>query len=210
MSFSGDWTIFIAMFDNTRIKAKPYHDQNNEIIIASDGTHADILIPVKNHIYDWSSFLGHKNDNAASYLSIGWGDYRHRFIFKPSLWHHIPARWGETAFLNVKFLSVKELEKKTKVVRLKISRKQYIQLVNNIQKNFVDVTPIDSGKNDFLFKAYGGYYFIENNSNNWVNNHLLSIGLDGFRQVILPQTILNFHNRQVQLMCGASDVLITQ
>ncbi|ATD64765.1 DUF2459 domain-containing protein [Neisseria weixii] len=118
------------------MEAEQHNNQNNEIIISSDGWHSDILVPIKNYVYDWNGFLEYKsycqNYSLDSYLSIGWGDYRHRLISRPSLWH-------ETSFLNVKILSIGEVEERKDLIRLKINRWQYIQLVNNIQKDFKDV-----------------------------------------------------------------------
>ena len=49
-----------------------------DIYILTNGVHTDIVVPIKNDVYDWSTLLPFENTISKrtdfNYVSIGWGD----------------------------------------------------------------------------------------------------------------------------------------
>lgn len=160
--------------------------QDVSIYILSNGVHTDIVVPVKNEIYDWSSQIKFENtlskDSTAAFLAIGWGD-KGFYLNTPT--------WGDlkfsTAFKAVTGLSSSamhctfyhQLNENKKCKRILISAQEYKELVVYITKSFkvsehafekIETNSI-YGKNDAFYEAIGSYNLFYT-CNTWANNAL--------------------------------------
>lgn len=161
------------------------------IYIYTNGVHADIVMPVKNEIHDWSEkvpFSDTKSKrNSYQFVGIGWGDKG--FYLNTPTWAELKF---STAFKAAFWLSESAMhctfyEKMTEAAdckKIMISKNQYKELVNFVDKKFDKdakgnyiFIPTDAvyGDNDAFYDAKGKYSFL-NTCNTWANNALKAAG----------------------------------
>ena len=159
------------------------------IYILTNGVHTDVIVPVRNHCFDWSknlSFLNTKGrDSTAQYVAIGWGDKN--FYLNTPTWADlkfciaIKALFGlSPAAIHVTFY--KNLEVSEDCKRILLSIDQYKRLINYIKSafqidangNFINIkTNANYGTDDAFYEAKG-HYNIFFSCNTWINNALKS------------------------------------
>ncbi|MDF2933370.1 MAG: hypothetical protein K0R36_2701 [Chryseobacterium sp.] len=161
------------------------------IYIYTNGVHTDIVMPVKNDLYDWSSKIPFANTKSKrtdyNYVGIGWGDKG--FYLDTPTWADLKF---STAFKAAFWLSesamhcsyYKTMTEANDCKKIMISRSQYKELVKFIDAkfdrdkngNFILIpTNAVYSDNDAFYDAQGKYSFL-NTCNTWSNNALKAAG----------------------------------
>lgn len=157
------------------------------IYIYTNGVHTDIVMPVKNDLYDWSQKIAFSNTVSKrsdyTFVGIGWGDKG--FYLDTPTWADLKfstafnaAFWlSESAMHCSYYTKMTEADDCKKIM---ISKKQYQKLVDFIDakfdkdKNgnyiFVSTDAVYSD-NDAFYDAKGRYSFL-NTCNTWANDAL--------------------------------------
>jgi len=161
------------------------------IYIKTNGKHTDIVVPVRNHLIDWSRKIPYRHnisqDTLYSFLALGWGD-KGFFLDMPT-WDDLTfslafraAFWlGSTAMHATYYTEVEEDEHCCKIM---ISYEQYARLITFITKrfqrddngNFLHIpTNAQYGLTDAFYEAKGRYNLFYS-CNTWTNDALASCG----------------------------------
>lgn len=154
------------------------------VYIQSNGVHTDIVLPIKNDIYDWAKFLP-KIDSAYSWLAFGWGNKD--FYLNTPEWKDLRPSVGIKAVLGIgdaaMHISVyKKMKVGTRSRLIMIKSEDYQLLIKYLQNSFAkdkNSNIILLGKPDFYgqhehFYAAKGRYSAVSTCNTWANNALKS------------------------------------
>jgi uncharacterized protein (TIGR02117 family) len=161
------------------------------IYIYTNGVHTDIVMPVKNDLYDWSSKIPFANTTSKrkdyNYVGIGWGDKG--FYLDTPTWADLKfstavkaAFWMSESAMHTSFY--KTMTEASDCKKIMISRKQYQDLVKFIDAKFDKdqngnyiLIPTNAvySDNDAFYDAQGRYSFLDT-CNTWANNALKSAG----------------------------------
>ena len=162
-----------------------------DIYILTNGVHTDIVVPIKNEVFDWSRILPFENTVSKStnfnYVSIGWGDKG--FYLDTPTWSELKpstafkaAFWlGESAMHCTYYNNMQEGED---CVKIPITEDQYRRLVTFINNKFdknpqgkVQFIPTNAvyGDNDAFYDAKSSYNLFYT-CNTWANDALKSAG----------------------------------
>lgn len=160
--------------------------QEIEIFILSNGVHADIVVPVKSQVIDWSEKVKFEHtkagDNDAKYLGFGWGDKG--FYLSTPTWADLKfstafnaASGMSTAAMHCSFY--KKMEEDAQCKKISITKEQYQKLVSFIQNSFQQkneqIIKIETdavyGNHDVFYEAKGSYNLFYT-CNTWTNNAL--------------------------------------
>jgi uncharacterized protein (TIGR02117 family) len=156
------------------------------VYILSNGVHTDIVLPVRNELFDWTQKVKFENtiakDSTAKLVAFGWGD--RGFYLETPTWDDLKF---STAFKAASGLSnsamhvtfYKSLKESSHCKKLLVSETEYMQLVNFIgnsfEENSGDFLKIETsavyGKNDAFYEAKGSYSLFHT-CNTWTNNAL--------------------------------------
>ena len=184
---------FLIVFTLSRISTKAEISQNNNISIylLTNGVHADIVVPVKSDLKDWSKEIRYDhtraNDSTKDYLAFGWGDKG--FYMETPTWADLKF---STAFKAAFALSSAAIHatfyhqpiENESCVKINISREQYQRLIGYIDKSFLKdaqgryqhiATDAVYGNDDAFYEAVGKYHLFYT-CNTWANNALKSCG----------------------------------
>lgn len=165
-------------------------DQSVEIWIMSNGVHTDLVVPVRNHVHDWSCdvlFAHTRNtDTSSEYLALGWGDKG--FYLETPTWADLKF---STAFKAVTGLGnsaihatfYKQMKEGEWCKKIRISQNQYKRLVSFVNHSFRREnghllhirTQANYGQTDAFYEAIGAYSLFHT-CNTWTNNALKSCG----------------------------------
>lgn len=156
------------------------------VYILSNGVHTDIVLPVKNDLYDWSQKVKFENtiakDSTAQLVAFGWGDKG--FYLETPTWDDLKfstafkaASGLSTSAIHVTFY--RGLKENAQCKRLLASETEYMKLVdfidNSFEHDFDGLLKIDTdavyGKNDAFYEAKGSYSLFHT-CNTWTNNAL--------------------------------------
>lgn len=161
------------------------------IYILTNGVHTDLVVPIKNELYDWSNEVKFGNtaskDSGYNFLAMGWGDKG--FYLETPQWKDLKASvafkaafaLGNTAIHATFYKTMKEGEKCRKIM---ISKEQYLRLTNYITASFQKdkdghfmniVTTAVYGKDDAFYEANGSYSMLHT-CNTWANSGLKKSG----------------------------------
>ncbi|MCU7615801.1 TIGR02117 family protein [Chryseobacterium sp. PBS4-4] len=161
------------------------------IYIYTNGVHTDIVMPVKNDLYDWSSKIPFANTKSKktdyNYIGIGWGDKG--FYLDTPTWADLKF---STAFKAAFWLSesamhcsyYKKMTEAADCKKIMISKSQYRELVKFVDSKFDKdengnyvLIPTNAvySDNDAFYDAQGRYSFLDT-CNTWANNALKSAG----------------------------------
>lgn len=182
-----------------------YEDQQAdvEIFIQSNGVHTDVVVPFKNELMDWSTFIDtnyfEKNDRI-SHIAFGWGDKG--FFLDTPTWAELKLSTALNAiFLPSPCAMHVELKESKPIVadRVKIAhvdQQHYQNLVQHIQSSFVldNERPIvidgtSYWGTDRFFEAHDNYHML-NTCNSWTNGAIKSAGLKTASFAAFPNTVL--------------------
>jgi uncharacterized protein (TIGR02117 family) len=173
------------------VDKEPTASNDVTIYIKTNGVHTDVVVPVKNNMYDWSKEIKYTNtsrtDTTMRYLAMGWGDKG--FYLETPTWGDLTAKvafkaafaLGATAIHTTFYSTMQENEtcKKTN-----ISAAQYQRLINNINNSLQKdanghlihiKTTANYGNYDAFYEANGSYSMLHT-CNTWANNGLKKCG----------------------------------
>ena len=162
-----------------------------EVTIVSNPVHADIVVPIRNDTFDWTTvidfnqFPGDTDD--ATHIAFGWGDKG--FYINTPEWADLRASTVANALLTASPCCMHvQLMRFSKPpidsAQVTISESQYKVLVDCIVGSFISEsreypTPIpDAAYNtwDQFYDAEGNYHLF-NTCNSWVGNCLRETGV---------------------------------
>ena len=157
-----------------------------EIFISTNGVHTDIVVPIKNEIKDWTTDIQFQHtktkDSIMNFVGIGWGDKG--FYLDTPEWADLKASTAIKAATGLSTTAMhttfyKTLKEDESCKKVKISKENYIKLVeyisNSFQKNSnsktINIPNNFYGKNDTFYEANGSYSLIKT-CNTWANGAL--------------------------------------
>lgn len=156
------------------------------VYLLSNGVHTDIVLPVKNQLYDWTQKVKYENtiakDSTAQLVAFGWGD--RGFYLETPTWADLKfstavkaASGFSTSAIHATFY--KSLNENEQCKKILISESDYLKLVDYINNSFQSdsgeflkiETDAVYGKNDAFYEAKGSYSLFHT-CNTWTNNAL--------------------------------------
>lgn len=160
------------------------------IYILTNGVHTDIVLPVKNHVIDWSQrvrYFNSDSNNNANFLAMGWGDKG--FYLETPTWSDLKASVAFKAATGLSNSAIhttyyKSMNESDKCKKILISNNQYQRLVTFISTSFQEdsnghfiqiKTNANYGNSDAFYEANGNYS-IFHTCNTWANNALKASG----------------------------------
>ncbi len=154
---------------------------NFEICIHDAGIHSNIVVPVRNTVFDWNNYLslgkiGFARNEQYKYLSFGWGD--HDFYMQTPTWADLDIAITFRALFfptpSVMYVQGYQLfPQNLKIKCVKANKNDYLQLMNFINDSFqIDKKgrKIRIGKghsSNAGFYAAKGSYSLLRNCNTW-------------------------------------------
>jgi uncharacterized protein (TIGR02117 family) len=183
----------LAQFILSRISVAREADTKPEvtIFIHTNGVHTDLILPVKNAVYDWSKqiLFAHtvKKDSNMNYVGMGWGDKG--FYLETPTWADLKFSTAFKAAFSLSSSAIHatyyaDIAENTQCKKINISQTQYKRLVNYVlnsfrmEKNsgFMHIqTKAVYGGNDAFYEAKKKYNLFHT-CNTWANNGLKSCG----------------------------------
>lgn len=159
-----------------------------EIFISTNGVHTDIVVPIKNEIKDWTTDIQFQHtktkDSIMNFVGIGWGDKG--FYLDTPEWADLKASTAIKAATGLSTTAMhttfyKTLKEDESCKKVKISKENYIKLVDYISNSFqkdsnlktINIPNNFYGKNDTFYEAIGSYSLIKT-CNTWANGALKS------------------------------------
>lgn len=156
------------------------------VYILSNGVHTDIVLPVKNHLFDWTKQVKFEHtiakDTTAQLVAFGWGDKG--FYLETPTWADLKfstafkaATGFSTSAVHTTFY--KKLKENSSCKKILISESEYQKLVGYINDSFqlnsdgfikIETNAV-YGKNDAFYEANGSYSLVHT-CNTWTNNAL--------------------------------------
>lgn len=166
------------------------NQQGIDIWVVSNGAHTDIILPLKNHLIDWTQFIdtGNFKDSDFQYVSFGWGDKG--FYLETPSWAKLKPKVAFKALFKLSRTTMQVVlyedvpapqSKWTKA--LKVTEVQYQNIIEYIQQSFhynqngeiqhIDFAgmPAYEHLNYNFYEANGRYHFLKT-CNCWVNDAL--------------------------------------
>ncbi|MEB3885294.1 TIGR02117 family protein [Lyngbya sp. CCY1209] len=204
----GFLSLFVALLGGALLP-RPWRsaDQNDcaiAIYLSANPFHTDIFVPVKTSVFDWNQFLnlaeiGRNPDADYRYLALGWGD-RQVYLQAPTLADLKPtvalrALLSPTASV-MRVQGYETLPDRAESNCIKISRKNYLQLVKILKNSFatdaggepIKIRP-GYGVRDSFYEAEDRYS-IARNCNTWTAEALRSAQVRTPMWPTLPASIL--------------------
>lgn len=184
---------FLAAWAFSRVSIKEEVGQLDEITVYiwSNGVHADVVVPVRHRLRDWSTALPFMNtrgkDTTARYIGLGWGD-RGYYLETPT-WADLKFStafkacfWlGRSAVHATYYRSIRESKD---CVAMQLSEAQYARLIRYIDNTFepgINGAPVVIPTNaqysdaDAFYEAKRHYSFLRT-CNVWANDALKACG----------------------------------
>lgn len=170
-----------------------YNKNEIQFFVISNGVHTDICLPVKNEIYDWSSFIAVQDFKGLysnpKFVGIGWGDKG--FYLETPTWADLKFTTAVNAIfipsetaMHITYYDQVPVESE-RVVRCSMSEDEYLNLIEYVKASFekngrdVDAQLI-AGKgytlNDNFYEANGSYWGLKT-CNSWANDALKIAGV---------------------------------
>lgn len=173
------------------VKKEANMDHEIAIYIKTNGVHTDIVVPVKNKIFDWSQEVKYSHtdeaDSTFQFLAVGWGDKG--FYLETPTWAELKfstafkAAFGlNTTALHTTYYH--DMPEDDACKKIMISKAQYQRLIDFILEStdldtqdhliFID-TDANYTKTDAFYEATGRYSLFHT-CNTWANDALLACG----------------------------------
>ena len=144
------------------------------LFLVSNGVHTDVVMPLKNDIFDWSDVVNPKDTLTANpqitHIGLGWGE-RNFYLYTPTLIHvtYYPFEPRENSH----------------VVKFMVTPEQYRNLTKSLLAGFqqengqpILLKGVHHQSNDAFYEAKGRYHLF-NTCNTWLNDKLVKSGLKG-------------------------------
>lgn len=208
--FLGAWTLGNWASQPTRA---PQNERHIAIYIASNGVHTDIVLPMKNQVFDWHSQIDPAHtaggtQTQAAYVGIGWGD--RGFYLDTPTWADLTAKTAiKAAFglsgsaLHVSYYpQAPSVDERTAL--LHISEQEYRQLLNEILPHFVRdehgktrlIPNHHYAQNDAFYEA-NGRYSLFHTCNTWANERLKNSHLPAVKWTPFAHHIVQHHHNNM-------------
>ena len=147
------------------------------LFLVSNGTHVDVVMPLKNNIFDWTQTVSPADsglgDSGTEYIGLGWGE-RNFYLNTPS-WGDltVPTALRALSGFNRTLIHAtyypSEPAENENTVRFSASPEQYRR---------VAVAGAHYHSNDAFYEAEGRYHLF-NTCNTWLNGKLTRSGMKG-------------------------------
>lgn len=147
-----------------------------KICVSQSGFHSNIIVPVKNKVFDWQEYLYLNNKNMEyKYLGFGWGE-RNFYTNPPTKELKIPQGFQALFFPNDSVIRAQRhqlLPQQLKIECIGVSQSDYLELMNFINSSFKlsaqgeKTLVADNPRLNARFYEAKGTYSILNNSNSW-------------------------------------------
>lgn len=156
------------------------------IYILTNGVHTDIVLPIKNKHYDWTSQLKFEytksKDTTYQYVALGWGDKG--FYMETPTWADLKASTAVKAATGLSSSAMhvtfyKSLKENKSCKKIQISLENYKKMIAFINESFQtklgEFLKIETeavyGKHDVFYEANGSYSLFYT-CNSWANQAL--------------------------------------
>ena len=163
------------------------------LFLVSNGVHTDVVMPLKNEIFDWTSVVNPTDtitdDANIAYVGLGWGE-RNFYLYTPE-WKDlsIPNALGALSGLNRTLIHITyyafEPKEDDYIVKFFVTSEQYQRLTKSLSESFkqedgktILLEGIRYQSNDAFYEAKGRYHLF-NTCNTWLNDRLVESGLKG-------------------------------
>jgi uncharacterized protein (TIGR02117 family) len=183
---------------------KPCFQNPVEIYIKTNGVHTDIVLPLRNGVRDWSTFVNAGETRSKStdfnHVAFGWGDKG--FYLETSSWSDLKFKTAfnacfslGTCAMHVNFFTGVEESKNCK--RILINEENYKILCRYVERSFLKqdeslnlIKGRSYGANDLFYDAEGSYSMFYT-CNSWVNEGLKEAGIKSCLWTIFDFGIFN-------------------
>lgn len=182
------------IFSRITIESVKKENSNYSVLLMKSGIHVDFIFPISNDIKDWEEEFSVKNtknkDSIFQQIAIGWGSKD--FYVNTPTWNDLTLKiflisnlgLGSSA-IHIKYFN-EDLPKDSKIISLKLNKKQYTQLILYIENsllrdkenNSLLIRPKNPKvllNNDSYYDANSTYSLL-NTCNTWVNSGLKACG----------------------------------
>lgn len=179
------------ILSNITSPAEATTESDLSIFVQTNGVHTDLVLPIKNEYYDWSTQIDISttiaNDSSAQFVAIGWGDKG--FYLETPSWAELKvstafkAAFGlsSTAMHCTFHTNFSESENSKQIT---MSAAQYKRLVSFINEGFewkskktiLVNTKVRYDDYDTFYEA-SGHYSLFRTCNTWTNQALKAAGL---------------------------------
>ena len=163
------------------------------LYLVSNGIHTDVVMPLKNEIFDWTSVVNPADtitdDANIAYVGLGWGE-RNFYLYTPE-WKDLSVSnaLGALSGLNRTLIHITyyafEPKEDDYIVKFSVTSEQYQRLTKLLSENFkqedgktILLKGIHYQSNDAFYEAKGRYHLF-NTCNTWLNDRLVESGLKG-------------------------------
>lgn len=175
------------------------------IYLQTNGVHTDLVLPVKNEIYDWSKQIDMRStksqDTTAQFIAIGWGDKG--FYLETPTWADLKASTALKAAFGLSSTAMhctfyKHITENKSRKKIEISFEQYKQLIAFINRSFkwqhnktvLVNTSVRYDEYDTFYEAVGTYSLFKT-CNTWTNQALKAAGLKACYWAAFEQRIMD-------------------
>ena len=164
-----------------------------EIYVLSNGVHADLVLPMKNDLMDWTPLIDMNNtvskNRNINLIAFGWGDKG--FYLETKTWGDLKFStafkalfWLSSSAMHVTGYTYKSLKESETCRKIKISRENYMKLASYIEMSFcknetgefVCLQNRHYSTNDAFYEARGKYSLFYT-CNTWTNDGLKYCGV---------------------------------
>lgn len=165
-------------------------DDGIRIYVVSNEVHADIIMPVRTDLIDWSEEFKDATFGSETYgyshVAIGWGDKG--FFLETPTWSEFKISTAANALLlpssSCLHVSYTNPEFHPEAASVVVSKEQYEKLVLFFKSSFekseankpIQIPGYSYGSNDAFFEAKGRYHLL-NTCNSWVGRALKQAGV---------------------------------
>ena len=163
------------------------------LFLVSNGVHTDVVMPLKNEIFDWTSVVNPADtitdDANIAYVGLGWGE-RNFYLYTPE-WKDLSVSnaLGALSGLNRTLIHITyyafEPKEDDYIVKFSVTSEQYQRLTKSLSESFkqedgktILLKGIHYQSNDAFYEAKGRYHLF-NTCNTWLNDRLVESGLKG-------------------------------
>lgn len=163
------------------------------LFLVSNGVHTDVVMPLKNEIFDWTSVVNPvdtiTDDANIAYVGLGWGE-RNFYLYTPE-WKDLSLSnaLGALSGLNRTLIHITyyafEPKEDDYIVKFSVTSEQYQRLTKSLSESFkqedgktILLKGIHYQSNDAFYEAKGRYHLF-NTCNTWLNDRLVESGLKG-------------------------------
>ncbi|MES1023525.1 DUF2459 domain-containing protein [Gloeocapsa sp. BRSZ] len=182
--------------------------QKNDVNICVNqvGIHTNIIVPVRNNVYNWQQFvnlkeIGKQPSGNYQYLGFGWGD-RDFYPTNPNQIQEIVPLGIQALFFSrgslMRVEGYPEIPQSHDIHCLGVNTSNYLNTVHFIQNSF-ELTPqgqtilfVRSDESDASYYEAKGHYSILRNSNNWTAEGLRQANINTPLWAGIPQAVM-FH-----------------